>query len=242
MRAHPRSRGEHLIIGTGETHVSGSSPLARGTLRHVEECGRRTGLIPARAGNTRRCSPRRGAEQAHPRSRGEHRHRPVLIGRRKGSSPLARGTQGFASARERLRGLIPARAGNTMRLPTMSQNLWAHPRSRGEHPPGMPAAETAGGSSPLARGTPPKCRPSPKSSGLIPARAGNTELLNFSAHGVGAHPRSRGEHRVQGGVEPRQLGSSPLARGTPVGCWHRRNPLGLIPARAGNTFVGHGHL
>ena len=50
--AHPRSRGEHSGIKTGNSGMSGSSPLARGThaLEAVEALQGR--LIPARAGNT----------------------------------------------------------------------------------------------------------------------------------------------------------------------------------------------
>ena len=91
------------------------------------------------------------------------------------------------------------------------------------------------GSSPLARGTRlfvfcfiDKC-------GLIPARAGNTSLINPSSQIAWAHPRSRGEH-VPGFTKwDAWLGSSPLARGTQrlVRAWQERR--GLIPARAGNT-------
>ena len=50
--AHPRSRGEHVLLKSGSVFDSGSSPLARGT-RHVGfRVGRDTRLIPARAGNT----------------------------------------------------------------------------------------------------------------------------------------------------------------------------------------------
>ena len=31
-KAHPRSRGEHMALSAGARRVSGSSPLARGTL------------------------------------------------------------------------------------------------------------------------------------------------------------------------------------------------------------------
>ena len=53
-RAHPRSRGEHSVPQNSNTGRSGSSPLARGTPSTTVLSGRYTGLIPARAGNTRR--------------------------------------------------------------------------------------------------------------------------------------------------------------------------------------------
>ena len=90
--AHPRSRGEHIQENEPMMVISGSSPLARGTLLmylYSTTLGR---LIPARAGNTPFLCPKTVGSQAHPRSRGEHvnpRPRRVWI---IGSSPLARGT------------------------------------------------------------------------------------------------------------------------------------------------------
>ena len=71
--------------------------------------------------------------------------------------------------------------------------------------------------------------------GLIPARAGNTLLLKATSFSCRAHPRSRGEHNIYRDTEFLQLGSSPLARGTPSPWVLRYCRVGLIPARAGNT-------
>ena len=51
-----------------------------------------------------------------------------------------------------------------------------------------------------------------------------------------AHPRSRGEHRSTTLELIRSPGSSPLARGTPATYRNDFRFMGLIPARAGNTF------
>ena len=91
----------------------GSSPLARGLLAEawIAEDGSR--IIPARAGFT--CSPsrRRRLPGDHPRSRGVYRHRSPPRHTPPGSSPLARGLQGYNDDGRLSGGIIPARAGFT---------------------------------------------------------------------------------------------------------------------------------
>ena len=174
--------------------ASGSSPLARGT-RAGQFCQRiRHGLIPARAGNTLTDPNRKEPRWAHPRSRGEH----VILNDAStvgaGSSPLARGTQADSLGIGHLYGLIPARAGNTWRSLALRRLQGAHPRSRGEHRHSIPIEREFAGSSPLARGTLCSRLDSRKSTGLIPARAGNTAFPIHRYPACGAHPRSRGEH------------------------------------------------
>ena len=195
----------------------------------------RPGLIPARAGNTVPVNVTTSPWRAHPRSRGEHEEKPPHPQNHPGSSPLARGTHRRGYSSPRVRGLIPARAGNTLAPILTHGSTRAHPRSRGEHrqvPVGAPAIM---GSSPLARGTRARARPRTTGCRLIPARAGNTCRPPRSSSRPRAHPRSRGEHINYLGGGPWPTGSSPLARGTR----YRRHDLtiraGLIPARAGNT-------
>ena len=71
--------------------------------------------------------------------------------------------------------------------------------------------------------------------GLIPAHAGKTARSTFSASGVWAHPRSRGENPFPSTKCAGSLGSSPLTRGKLA-----RDPMvaarpRLIPAHAGKT-------
>ena len=154
--------------------VSGSSPLARGTLKQSDQDYVATGLIPARAGNTDP-GPGMGTPLgAHPRSRGEHGSTKNTHLRHTGSSPLARGTQKQLRAILKMTRLIPARAGNTCEDQPATYGMLAHPRSRGEHSVDAHMFLAVVGSSPLARGTQPQ-PPLPSSPhGLIPARAGNT--------------------------------------------------------------------
>ena len=55
VRAHPRSRGEHQPELPPGVLVLGSSPLARGARDGADDGRGAVGLIPARAGSTRRC-------------------------------------------------------------------------------------------------------------------------------------------------------------------------------------------
>ena len=152
-----------------------------------------------------------------------------------GSSPLARGTLQQACHSGGADGLIPARAGNTTLCWTGRVQKWAHPRSRGEHVFCLFAEDAGLGSSPLARGTPSPSQPQPALSGLIPARAGNTQHETADCDSARAHPRSRGEHPTTSRLKTPHPGSSPLARGTPSAIFERLWCAGLIPARAGNT-------
>ena len=212
---HPRSRGEHPNGRLSLEGSAGSSPLARGTPRPSSPTPRTRRFIPARAGNTTGSAGGPCRAAVHPRSRGEHGAPDAGTHEVPGSSPLARGTPG---------------PGGVGRRPVA-----VHPRSRGEHEPAPAGLRGSGGSSPLARGTHPRGPQPIRSSRFIPARAGNT-IGRVTRHGGPAvHPRSRGEH--DGALPDRceAIGSSPLARGTPLGGVTPNGDLRFIPARAGNT-------
>ena len=71
--AHPRSRGENLLLVLPSGSVQGSSPLTRGKPRPSRPPPRPCGLIPAHAGKTPERVPEAMPARAHPRSRGENR-------------------------------------------------------------------------------------------------------------------------------------------------------------------------
>src|SRR3990167_445373 len=106
---HPRSRGEHFGSKKYARRSHGSSPLARGT--SPEACSRQClrGFIPARAGNISEAKNTRGAQTVHPRSRGEHPLKLVVVNVSGGSSPLARGTFRKQKIRAAYKRFIPAR-------------------------------------------------------------------------------------------------------------------------------------
>ena len=174
--AHPRSRGEHAMSFSSTSCAHGSSPLARGTRLNDAALTAKGRLIPARAGNTQIIRGINSSRSAHPRSRGEHLSAVTTSSSSGGSSPLARGTLVDGYTAFDARRLIPARAGNTARLPAFSGLNSAHPRSRGEHRRDFNASTPRFGSSPLARGTPITRLTRNHNRRLIPARAGNTPV------------------------------------------------------------------
>ena len=132
-----------------------------------------------------------------------------------GSSPLARGLRGAEPSPLLPLRIIPARAGFTLHPLGGEGTLRDHPRSRGVYrsPPG-PWPGTRG-SSPLARGLPPRPTSPSLAKGIIPARAGFTNGYGWQSD--------------------IPMGSSPLARGLPAPRRLGALPGRIIPARAGFT-------
>ena len=138
--------------------------------------------------------------------------------KRMGSSPLARGLPRAGPWCSRPGGIIPARAGFTLRTEIICRYSTDHPRSRGVYTVAGPRAESGGGSSPLARGLP--------------------RWFHTSSPQAVDHPRSRGVY-PDGTVSPLEMtGSSPLARGLPGIMTAMSARRGIIPARAGFTGLG----
>ena len=194
LRAHPRACGENYIHRVPVSEPVGSSPRVRGKLLVGRRCQRQIGLIPARAGKT--CGRPRTIRTlaAHPRACGENDPRCGRRGRGPGSSPRVRGKPHAGGDAGGDHGLIPARAGKTVRVGPTSTASAAHPRACGESIRLVFFNLRILGSSPRVRGKRwSRCRrrailrliparagkragpdPGRRSIGLIPARAGKT--------------------------------------------------------------------
>ena len=233
--AHPRSRGEHGKAHTLSAVLDGSSPLTRGAGNDLEFEDEYEGLIPAHAGSTVPPCCARPQAWAHPRSRGEHVLKDVLVVLLLGSSPLTRGARASACTTRNPRGLIPAHAGSTGHPRPARNPGRAHPRSRGEHPWLIASQLTATGSSPLTRGARQTCQSRMVRTGLIPAHEGSTGKKNGNSKTSTAHPRSRGEHACHASESIGARGSSPLTRGALSEFVTVGQHFGLIPAHAGST-------
>ncbi len=130
---HPRMRGEHIAGQCHPVASFGSSPHARGTLRHWLLTGRLYRIIPACAGNTCRSTRCGQSRPDHPRMRGEHGSATRTIQSNTGSSPHARGTPACLACQTSNARIIPACAGNTSVGIVNSSESPDHPRMRGEH-------------------------------------------------------------------------------------------------------------
>ena len=171
---HPRSRGVYIRLRRGVFPDRGSSPLARGLHGARGRPRGPPGIIPARAGFTRRSGTTSTGTSDHPRSRGVYLDMTEIHEEIQGSSPLARG---LPSARRRRPGparIIPARAGFTTSSGTARWRTPDHPRSRGVYVPYAPVKPQRIGSSPLARGLPLRELGPLLEERIIPARAGFT--------------------------------------------------------------------
>ena len=192
--AHPRSRGENVVLQEVPEADQGSSPLTRGKPKPRRRRRSRQRLIPAHAGKTSTIWATPSQTAAHPRSRGEN----LGLGHDQrfpsGSSPLTRGKPFLDLLADGDGGLIPAHAGKTEHKQPPKQPRGAHPRSRGENLVCWFVCVCTSGSSPLTRGKPNQALGTQPNQGLIPAHAGKTKGIGHEIGDLRAHPRSRGEN------------------------------------------------
>ena len=257
---HPRSRGVYTLVSNHSATIPGSSPLARGLhqgrvvhpvgredhprsrgvyMRRPSPPRRALWIIPARAGFTH---PRRSPSAApgdHPRSRGVYWVCPAVTPPASGSSPLARGLQILYNEEGTVEGIIPARAGFTAVDWTDDGTITDHPRSRGVYVLEQHDYVLSLGSSPLARGLRWSRAGAFFAPGIIPARAGFTQVGQDVVGEGPDHPRSRGVYRPARPSPGRVAGSSPLARGLLLRLRGGQVLPGIIPARAGFTGGPH---
>ena len=157
--------------------------------------------------------------------------------RKWGSSPRMRGTPHVHEVAARIRGIIPAYAGNTGSAICCMRYGRDHPRVCGEHSILVFSRWNVLGSSPRMRGTPLDFPLDSLTLGIIPAYAGNTTSCPRYPCRCRDHPRVCGEHTYESTAPDIMKGSSPRMRGTLAGVGQFANLLGIIPAYAGNTSV-----
>ena len=171
----------------------------------------------------------------HPRMRGERHWAVGWHLRSRGSSPHARGTPKCCPECVSHRRFIPACAGNARPAYNVPGSMAVHPRMRGERIVGGLPCNLIPGSSPHARGTPPRDDPDRRVARFIPACAGNALPVSSPSNWRAVHPRMRGERYLDQMCAIPAAGSSPHARGTRHRQIQRRAHHRFIPACAGNA-------
>ena len=211
---HPRLRGEQQSRDLSVPQIRGSPPLARGTARILRKLYGPRGITPACAGNSGIYGVFYGDFWDHPRLRGEQPAAEKLFRWLRGSPPLARGTVVRVHFLRIIAGITPACAGNSPFLRGAKRPAWDHPRLRGEQSVLTRGKTPRVGSPPLARGTVYRTSPPRARGGITPACAGNRHTEDKAYHGIGDHPRLRGEQCHSISAAAFRAGSPPLARGT----------------------------
>ena len=145
-------RGENSLVLSLFSCTSGTSLRARGKRQERKRKDHEIRNIPACAGKTPEGGFSPGLAQEHPRVRGENVFDAHPLDAARGTSPRARGKQGFFTQRCRLRRNIPACAGKTLRR-NASRKLWIeHPRVRGENSVLNPRSSQCAGNIPACAG------------------------------------------------------------------------------------------
>ena len=215
--------------------LGGSSPRGRGKRSRWGRFGGGRGLIPARAGKTRRRFSSWSPAPAHPRAGGENQDENVINLSKQGSSPRGRGKLLAHGVSPGVRGLIPARAGKTLFYRWLYPKGGAHPRAGGENIECRAMRIDARGSSPRGRGKRHTRSRRRVRVGLIPARAGKTLPRLGMGTTSRAHPRAGGENKFGSRGRFGSSGSSPRGRGKLTTKVRQIASPRLIPARAGKT-------
>ena len=245
MADHPRACGVYLTKAVSRSKTLGSSPRVRGLLSAHTERTRTDRIIPARAGFTAQPYARSYAERDHPRACGVYGAVSVSERLPSGSSPRVRGLPPRPRGSRFLAGIIPARAGFTVRVLVTTGFRGDHPRACGVYRKPQEYLSLAGGSSPRVRGLPRRAAGRPPPSRIIPARAGFTVGLSAGLQGDGDHPRACGVYIIRESIDIRDSGSSPRVRGLHSIGVVTLGAVRIIPARAGFTAHGfqwrHGH-
>ena len=153
-----------------------------------------------------------------------------------GSSPRVRGTLVLRHHGKADTGIIPACAGNTVSGLRRVIVCRDHPRVCGEHCRRARACDVRRGSSPRVRGTHRVLWRTGYRPGIIPACAGNTDIIKTGNPTARDHPRVCGEHEVTPDNIAGYTGSSPRVRGTLSQVVAQFVGVGIIPACAGNTW------
>ena len=152
-----------------------------------------------------------------------------------GVLPQGRGTPSDIHHRIQCVRFILADAGNSWLFGVLKRTKTVYPRWRGELAVDFAGVVSAGGLSPLARGTLIMTHGRPDKVRFIPAGAGNSPVASFPVVSSSVYPRWRGELYINEVNLWKLYGLSPLARGTLFMRGSKSPRRRFIPAGAGNS-------
>ena len=232
---HPRACGANRPSAGRGWRRAGSSPRVRGKLGFLVDGDFPGRIIPARAGQTSRCTLTVASRPDHPRACGANLSTSSNSNSSAGSSPRVRGKRPRARDRVDRRRIIPARAGQTQDQQGTMTDSPDHPRACGANPDFRAAAERETGSSPRVRGKRSRSTRHCRCSWIIPARAGQTQETSGKNTGDADHPRACGANESSLSRLSSTSGSSPRVRGKQLYETAKSQKRRIIPARAGQT-------
>ena len=186
---------------------------------------------PAHAGRTRSARPRPSSRWAHPRASGG-RVQVDQAGSRVTVHPRPWRTFGSDGGGS---GTIPARARQTPLASSRGSRPLVHPRARGADVELQLVGGALDGTSPRARGRPPRRRLGCGSARYIPARTGGSAAWRSAICTARVHPRARGAQRSTHPRTKSAIGTSPRARGGARRRRGRGSGLRYIPGREART-------
>ena len=189
LRAYPRVCGATRKLRARVAARKGLSPRVRGNQARQSQSIFRLGPIPACAGQPRPALPAHAEAWAYPRVCGA-----TLLRRRSshghgGLSPRVRGNRIELRYGNKLRGPIPACAGQPRCGGALTLAIWAYPRVCGATTPALIVEFFEWGLSPRVRGNLAPFGPKERLIGPIPACAGQPFPLDLGAVGARAYPR-----------------------------------------------------
>ena len=230
---YPRTCGGTGVVGQHDANRGGLSPHVRGNLDGQSTDRRRSGSIPARAGEPQNECWTYGRQGVYPRTCGGTCPCESPMARARGLSPHVRGNHFRCAAREEPPGSIPARAGEPISRTRWRTRWGVYPRTCGGTS-SMPAAPRAPwGLSPHVRGNPCRLHDGLGLGGSIPARAGEPHPAPGAPRYTRVYPRTCGGTGYGAIKRAFALGLSPHVRGNRYPQGVRRRRPGSIPARAG---------
>ena len=197
----------------------GLSPRGRGKLgdRRPNHGSERS--IPAWAGETHSRHSAGVYPEVYPRVGGGNIQCYLTATASAGLSPRGRGKPAVACARPHRPGSIPAWAGETSMRSRQARTRWVYPRVGGGNRALTAAARSASGLSPRGRGKLLFAERYVKSTGSIPAWAGETIPAPAHSSGRQVYPRVGGGNPARSrtptsinGLSPRGRGKQPLRR------------------------------